>query len=56
MAFMGRNMATAEKIMIYALEEHDPRSAQDRRMPRDLWRLPPGVPVGQKSYRWLQFA
>ena len=55
MLFMGRNMATAEKIIIYALEEHDPGSAQDWRTPRDLWRLPPGVPVDQKSQHWSQY-
>ena len=36
MAFMGHNIATAEKIMIYALEENDPGSAHDWRTPREF--------------------
>ena len=55
MAFMGHNIATAEKIMMYALEKNDPGSAHDWRTPRDLWRLPSRVPVGQKFNLWLQF-
>ena len=36
MAFRGHNMATAEKIITYALEEHDPGSAQDWRTSNDF--------------------
>ena len=36
MAFMGHNIATAEKIMIYALEENDPGSAHDWRTTREF--------------------